>query len=150
MLSVPIATGNNAVDLGGISIVQQSTKLAAHAPESSTSFALNAGDFANRSAFFSGMALPGPLKFSLLAIVVLCFAFLLAVVASLLSTVLTPQVLTVRSAKPHRRQHQIGDLALETVTSPTHSCTSHPSLAAGEFGPPRKGVFPPFSPPNSS
>ncbi len=53
MLSVPIATGNNAVDLGGISIVQQSTQLAAHTPESSTSFALNAGNFDQTSRRFS-------------------------------------------------------------------------------------------------
>ena len=84
MLSVPIATGNNAVDLGGISIVQQSTKLAAHAPDSSTSFALNAGDFAKPVGVFQWDGITWTSEILMTRLVVLGVALLLAVLASLL------------------------------------------------------------------
>ncbi len=43
MLAVPAASGNQHVDLGGIAIIQQSTRAAGHVTEGNSSFELNAG-----------------------------------------------------------------------------------------------------------
>jgi hypothetical protein len=83
MLSVPIATRNYAVDLGGISIVQQSTKIAAHAIDNSSSFSLNAGDFDKPVGVFQWDGITWTSEILLTRLAVLGVALLLSVMASL-------------------------------------------------------------------
>src|SRR5208283_4882953 len=82
MLSVPIATGNYSADLGGISIVQQSTRVAAHSPQGGTSFALNAGSFDKPVGIFQWDGVTWTVGILFTRLLVLGFALLLTVLAS--------------------------------------------------------------------
>ena len=123
MLAVPVASGNHTVDLGGISIVQQSTRIAAHMQAGNNTFSLNAGTMDAPVKIFQwdGIAWTGEILFT--RFLVVAFAFLLAILASVLFD-------RFDSSRAYRRIAASSLPILAPVaTAEFSSPTAHPTLS---------------------
>jgi hypothetical protein len=134
MLSAPIATGNYSEDLGGISIVQQSTRVAAHTPEGSTSFALNAGNFNHPAGVFQWDGLTWTAGILFTRLLVLGFAFLLTVLASVFFNRFdTAPLLRGSKASPPMTPSVASSATQTTGKSPVH-LTLSPLISSAPRG----------------
>jgi hypothetical protein len=83
MLSIPAATGHQTIDLGGISIVEQSTSAAAHVPDGKSSFTFAAGRIEKPAGTFRWDGIVWSEEILLTRLALLGLTFLLVLLASL-------------------------------------------------------------------